>query len=278
MPWGARAEATERATVEAQLAECRARERQLREQLANSASAGAALKRQLRESDTRHRVLSDAARAEAAAARHQLDSERKYGAVGALVGVGAAAAAILFVRHRSIQRVASLASELASVRRAAQADVARAERWGAQPLATSLIPVCDNVEALVASTADADDALAEGARLTADSLFAALASQHVTRLAPAEGAKFDPAHHEALYTVPHAADAGAPPPSTVAALVRPGWLLHERVLRAAQVGVVDKAEAVPEVSDSEQPGQGATDEPPAPSQASDDSPPGEPAK
>ena len=45
---------------------------------------------------------------------------------------------------------------------------------GAQPLATSLIPVCDNVEALVASTADADDALAEGARLTADSLFAAL--------------------------------------------------------------------------------------------------------
>ena len=56
------------------------------------------------------------------------------------------------------------------------------------------------------------------------------------------GDKFDPNFHEALF---EAADASREP-GTVMRVETPGYVLHERCLRAAGVGVVSKPKAAPE--------------------------------
>jgi molecular chaperone GrpE len=53
------------------------------------------------------------------------------------------------------------------------------------------------------------------------------------RLAPSPGEAFDPHRHQAMFEV---ADSGQLP-GTVAELVQPGYLYHERLLRPALVGV-----------------------------------------
>ena len=57
------------------------------------------------------------------------------------------------------------------------------------------------------------------------------------------GEKFDPNFHDAMFEAPDATrEAG-----TVMHVATPGYLLHERCLRAAGVGVVSKTNAGAEV-------------------------------
>ena len=51
----------------------------------------------------------------------------------------------------------------------------------------------------------------------------------------AVGNKFDPGWQEAMFEVPSASEDQQP--GTVAHVLRPGWKLHERCIRSAQVGV-----------------------------------------
>lgn len=157
----------------------------------------------------------------------------------AVLGVAAAAAGAAAVMARRSQKttieVASL--QLAEVRqRAAQAEV-KAERFGAEPLARSLVPVCDNVDMLLSAVDGASDGakgVLEGAQLTAKSLFSALEAHAIRRASPELGSAFDPSVMEAMYTVPSEPPAAV---DVVASVLRPGYTLHDRVLRAAQVGV-----------------------------------------
>ncbi|CAI0379353.1 unnamed protein product [Linum tenue] len=50
---------------------------------------------------------------------------------------------------------------------------------------------------------------------------------------------FDPHRHNAMFQVPDASK----PPGTVAHVLKPGYMLHERVIRPAEVGVTQTAEA-----------------------------------
>jgi len=57
--------------------------------------------------------------------------------------------------------------------------------------------------------------------------------KHGIRRVDALGQRFDPDHHEAVFEV---ADATSPP-GTVAEVLQPGYLHHDRLLRPAKVGV-----------------------------------------
>ena len=60
------------------------------------------------------------------------------------------------------------------------------------------------------------------------------------------GEKFDPNYHDAMFEAPDAAkEAG-----TVMHVATPGYMLHERCLRAAGVGVVSKKPTVDSVEET----------------------------
>ncbi|MGH7641357.1 MAG: nucleotide exchange factor GrpE [Candidatus Dormibacteria bacterium] len=108
-------------------------------------------------------------------------------------------------------------------------------RYGSASLLQALLPGLDNLARAVAHIpADATDGVAEGLRLTVKQLEEALASQGIRRI-PAVGETFDPRLHDAVLTVP----AGAAPPGTVVAELQPGYQIHDRVVRPAQVSVAE---------------------------------------
>ena len=105
------------------------------------------------------------------------------GAVGGAVGV-------LIARRANVATVARVSQEMVEMKQRGAASLARAERFGAERLAKSLVPALDAMDALeqAAQTGGGD---AEGARLTRASLHDALRSNGIEAVAPDIGAKFD---------------------------------------------------------------------------------------
>ncbi|MGH7667265.1 MAG: nucleotide exchange factor GrpE [Candidatus Dormibacteria bacterium] len=132
-----------------------------------------------------------------------------------------------------------LAADFENYRRRRVQESEEQARYGSAALLQALLPGLDNLARAVSHIApDAKDGLTEGLRLTLKQLEEALASQGIRRI-PSVGTPFDPRLHEAVLTAP-AKDAE---PGTVVAELLPGYQIHDRVVRAAQVSV---AEAAPE--------------------------------
>ncbi len=136
------------------------------------------------------------------------------------------------------QLLRSLA-ETENVRRRAQRDKADAAKYAAAPLLRDLLAVADNLSRAVTSVpdgAEADDerlaALLDGVKLTEKELGAVFERHHIVKLEPI-GEALDPHRHEAMFEVPDPQQ----PSGTVVQVVQPGYLLHDRLLRPAQVGV-----------------------------------------
>jgi molecular chaperone GrpE len=106
-------------------------------------------------------------------------------------------------------------------------------RFGGESMVRELLPVVDNLErALRAARAAGDvQALVQGVDLILKSLLDTLARHGVERVS-AQGAPFDPSHHEAVAHVesPHE-------PNLVIEEHQPGYRLHDRLLRPALVTV-----------------------------------------
>lgn len=100
------------------------------------------------------------------------------------------------------------------------------------PLARDLLPVLDNLERAVAAADQAGESgpLIQGVRATLAQWVEVLRRFHVTRMA-AEGQAFDPNRHEAVMQQPSADH----PAGTVLLVAQSGYLMHDRVLRPAQV-------------------------------------------
>jgi molecular chaperone GrpE len=111
---------------------------------------------------------------------------------------------------------------------ASQRDAGKAE------LAEGLLEVLDDLDrTLDAAEASADESLARGVQLVAEKLVGALRSSGLERI-DETGVAFDPNLHEAVQQTE--ADEPREQP-VVAQMLRPGYLLGERVLRAAMVVV-----------------------------------------
>lgn len=131
-------------------------------------------------------------------------------------------------------------AEAENVRKRADRDRREAELYGATRLARDLLPVYDNLRrALDVVTDDQrgqNAALIEGVELTLRELTNVLTKHGVVPISPAIGDAFDPQMHQAMFE--------APLPGTKAGqiiqVMTEGFLLHDRLLRPAQVGVSSK--------------------------------------
>jgi molecular chaperone GrpE len=92
--------------------------------------------------------------------------------------------------------------------------------------------VLDNIQRAIAAAekSPSGNGLLDGVRLVAQSLETVLA-RHDCRRVDALGKPFDPAFHEAISQQPSADH----PPGTVIMVVQDGYVLHDRVVRPAQV-------------------------------------------
>ncbi|WP_432448525.1 nucleotide exchange factor GrpE [Aliiroseovarius marinus] len=123
-----------------------------------------------------------------------------------------------------------------NARKRGERDRREAENYGGSKLARDMLPVYDNMKrALDASkeAGEADKALLEGVELTMRALLGIFDKHGIRLLAPEIGDAFDPEVHEAMFE--------APVPGTKAGdiiqVMAEGFMLHDRLLRPAQVGV-----------------------------------------
>jgi molecular chaperone GrpE len=121
-------------------------------------------------------------------------------------------------------------------RKRSEKDRREAERYGGSKLARDLLPVYDNLErALEASeeTKEENSALIEGVELTLRELRSVFKKHGIETITPETGDKFDPQLHQAMFE--------APVPGTKAGEIiqvsASGFMLYDRLLRPAQVGV-----------------------------------------
>lgn len=133
-----------------------------------------------------------------------------------------------------------LAAEMDNLRRRTARDVRDARTYSVSNFARDMLAVSDDlrraldaIPAEARETADAGlKALMEGVELTERSMLSALERHGVTRLSPA-GQKFDPNFHQAMFEVPNP----DVPNNTVVEVVQDGYVIGDRVLRPAMVGV-----------------------------------------
>lgn len=124
-----------------------------------------------------------------------------------------------------------------NARKRAQKDRSEAENYGGSKLARDILPVFDNLKRAVDSVTDeqraAASAVMEGVELTLRELVNVFSKHGITVIDPQVGDKFDPQHHEAMFE--------APLPGTksgeIIQVSAQGFMLHDRILRPAQVGV-----------------------------------------
>jgi molecular chaperone GrpE len=128
-------------------------------------------------------------------------------------------------------------AEAENARKRAERDRREAEIYGGSRLARDLLPVYDALRrALDAVTEEHRATMAafiEGIDLTQRELTNVFARHGVKVIAPQPGDRFDPAVHQAMFE--------APVPGTKAGeiiqVAAEGFMLHDRLLRPAQVGV-----------------------------------------
>lgn len=137
-------------------------------------------------------------------------------------------------------RALRLAAETENLRRRAARDVQDAKSYAIANFARDMLQVADNLDrALAALPAEAREdgdaglkALIEGVELTGRAMLAALERHGVRQIDP-RGEKFDPNFHQAMFEVPDP----SVPSGTVVQVVQTGYVIGERVLRPAMVGV-----------------------------------------
>jgi molecular chaperone GrpE len=148
----------------------------------------------------------------------------------------------------------SLAENENQIRRARR-DREDATKYAAANFARDMLSVADNMRRAMEAVPDALDredpmikGFLDGIELTERELLTTLERHGIKKLSPL-GEKFDHDHHEALFEVP----TGDSEPGTVMQVVEEGYIIHDRLLRAARVGVA-KALAPPSGGGDEEDG------------------------
>jgi molecular chaperone GrpE len=119
-----------------------------------------------------------------------------------------------------------------------------AVRYASSALGRDLLTTVDNLRRAIESVGPVDGpedndlpeiarTLLAGVAATERGLLDTLEKHGVRRVDPVPGEPFDPHRHQAMFEVP----GGDYPPGTVAQVLQPGYLHHDRLLRPALVGV-----------------------------------------
>ena len=132
-------------------------------------------------------------------------------------------------------------AEMENLRKRTDREVADMRQYGIASFARDVLAVADNMErALEALDGELREtanpgvkALLDGVELTERELLKVLDKHGVKQFEPKKGDKFDPNLHQAMYELPDPSQ----PAGTVAQVVQPGYMIGERMLRPALVGV-----------------------------------------
>lgn len=149
--------------------------------------------------------------------------------------------ALTLERDQYRDRFKRALADAENARKRSEKDRREAENYGGSKLARDMLPVYDNMKrALEAATEEqraSSAALLEGIELTMRELLSVFAKHGMTLIAPEVGDRFDPQLHQAMFE--------APLPGTKAGdiiqVAAEGFMLHDRLLRPAQVGVSSMA-------------------------------------
>jgi molecular chaperone GrpE len=164
-------------------------------------------------------------------------------------------------------------ADMENMRKRTEREVADARQYGIASFARDILGVADNfrraLDAIGPELREAADpavkSLIEGVELTERELLKALEKNRIQKIEPL-GQKFDPNLHQAMFEVPDT----SVPNGTVVQVVQAGYMIGERILRPALVGVskggpkanaqaaAPAAEAASDASDAE--GNSPTDE------------------
>jgi len=132
-------------------------------------------------------------------------------------------------------------AEVQNVRRRMEKDVADARAYAATGFARDILSVSDNLaRAIEAIPADLHDdprlkALVTGIEATQRELEKVFAQHGIVRIA-AMGLPLDPNQHQAMLEIPSA----EAEPGTIVQEMQSGWMIKDRLLRPAMVGVAKK--------------------------------------
>lgn len=131
-----------------------------------------------------------------------------------------------------------------NVRRIAKRDVENARIYANTKFAKSLLDVADNLErALSAAASESVDdkkafkVLVEGVDMTNNQLKKVFESHGVVKYGEV-GDQFDPSLHDALFNIPDTSK----PSGTIGQVLKAGYKLNDRVIRAAEVGTITHPE------------------------------------
>ena len=130
-----------------------------------------------------------------------------------------------------LNRLKYLQADFENYRKRVSRETEEVVKFANEALLARLLPVLDDFDAALAHL---DGEASKGVRMVRENLWNALHSAGLEEI-PAEGRKFDPYVHDCLQKVsdPHLED------DLVKEVVRKGYRLPERVLRPAQVIVVN---------------------------------------
>jgi molecular chaperone GrpE len=136
-------------------------------------------------------------------------------------------------------------AETENVRRRAERERADAARFGASNFAKDVVNVADNLRRALESVREGQGGdellrnLLEGVAATERELLAAFERHGIRRVDPL-GERFDHNFHQAMFEVENTGK----PAGTVVQVLQPGYVMHDRLLRPALVGVA-KGESSP---------------------------------
>jgi molecular chaperone GrpE len=159
--------------------------------------------------------------------------------------LGAVEAELAEAKDRLLRALA----ETENVRRRAERERSDAGRFGAANFAKDVLNVADNLRRAIESVPEGQGSdelmrtLLQGVAATERELLAAFERHGVRRIEPM-GERFDHNLHQAMFEVENTGK----PAGTVVQVLQPGYVMHDRLLRPALVGVAKGESASPRPS------------------------------
>lgn len=140
-------------------------------------------------------------------------------------------------------------ADVENMRRRTERETETARKYGHAGFARDLVGAIDNLARAIeaapkadeAPSAEALDGLITGIEMSWTEIQATMERHGIRRISP-QGERFDYNFHQAMFEVPHAELA----PGTVVEVVQHGYVLHDRLLRPAMVGVAKAADSRPD--------------------------------
>ncbi|MBB4305616.1 molecular chaperone GrpE [Rhodobium orientis] len=153
-------------------------------------------------------------------------------------------------------------AEMENLRKRTGKELRDARDYAASSFARDMLTVSDNLRRALDAVGDearagADAALTgllDGVEMTEREMLKTLEKHGVKKLDPA-GEKFDPNLHQAMFEVPNP----QVPSGTVVQVVQSGYVIGERVLRPAMVGVAKGGPKAPKPEATEAPAEASTE-------------------